>query len=129
MVNQVQIAQFINKYDLLPQSALVDIYNIADAFVFPTRREGESLGLVAIEAMACGTPVIACDFAAPKYYVVDDYNGYKFPVNDFERLGCIMNDFVTGVKSKNNLTAGCLETANRFENKSVQIILKEIFEV
>ncbi len=39
------------------QSELVDLYNLADFFVFPSLYEG--FGLPVVEAMACGTPVIA----------------------------------------------------------------------
>jgi glycosyltransferase involved in cell wall biosynthesis len=36
---------------------LVRLYNLADAFIFPSWHEG--FGLPVLEAMACGTPVIA----------------------------------------------------------------------
>lgn len=42
------------------QSALVDFYRAADLFLMPSRCE--TFGMVAAEAMACGTPVVA--FAA-----------------------------------------------------------------
>jgi glycosyltransferase involved in cell wall biosynthesis len=35
----------------------VDYYNLADAFVMPGR--GEGFGIVYLEAMACGVPVVA----------------------------------------------------------------------
>lgn len=82
----------IIKIGLLPQNELRDFYNAIDYFVFPTRRESESLGLVAIEAMACGTPVIASDFAAPKYYIKNGVNGYKFPVGDSQKLANIIKN-------------------------------------
>ena len=45
-------------YPLLPQEKLNLIYNAIDVFCFPTTRKGESLGLVGLEAMACGAPII-----------------------------------------------------------------------
>jgi len=129
LVEELELEKEIKKYSLLPQKELVSIYNISDAFVFPTRREGESLGLVAIEAMACGTPVISCDFAAPKYYVQDDYNGYKFRVNDADQLANIMESFVSGKHMKEKLILGCIETAQEYESKSILKKLRDIFEV
>lgn len=117
------------RLDLLPQKELVFIYNVSDAFIFPTRREGESLGLVAIEAMACGTPVIAADFAAPKYYVQEKINGYKFDMNSPEKLADIMEKFISGEYSKKGLATGCIKTAKMYDNRAIAGKLKEIFEV
>jgi len=41
----------------IPESEKVDYYNLADAFVMPGR--GEGFGIVYLEAMACGVPVMA----------------------------------------------------------------------
>lgn len=43
----------------VPDDDLVGLYNLASAFVFPSMHEG--FGLPALEAMACGTPVIGSD--------------------------------------------------------------------
>ncbi|HAU78166.1 MAG TPA: glycosyl transferase family 1 [Agrobacterium sp.] len=43
----------------VPDDDLVSLYNLATAFVFPSLHEG--FGLPALEAMACGTPVIGSD--------------------------------------------------------------------
>jgi glycosyltransferase involved in cell wall biosynthesis len=43
----------------MPPVELNKLYNLADVFVFPSERE--SFGLPPLEAMACGTPVIASD--------------------------------------------------------------------
>jgi glycosyltransferase involved in cell wall biosynthesis len=40
----------------VPSDALVALYNLADALVFPSHYEG--FGLPVMEAMACGTPVV-----------------------------------------------------------------------
>ncbi len=41
----------------VPEDDLVDLYNLASLFVFPSLHEG--FGLPALEAMACGVPTIA----------------------------------------------------------------------
>ena len=47
---------FVRHFDQLSDEALVSFYNLADLFVLPSFVEG--FGLPAIEAMACGTPVV-----------------------------------------------------------------------
>ena len=44
---------------VLPPSAMSDVYQNADLLLFPTRNE--SFGMVVIEAMAAGLPVIVSD--------------------------------------------------------------------
>lgn len=129
LLNQLDLRDSIIRFPLLSQNELVNIYNISDAFVFPTKREGESLGLVAVEAMACGTPVIASDFAAPKYYVKNSINGYKFAVNDDVALSHIMEKFISGEYQKKELQDGCLETAAVYDSMYIMGSLKKIFEV
>ena len=50
-------------------------YGHAEVFYFPIRRE-EPFGLVMIESMACGTPVIAYGRGAVPEVIVDGKTGY-----------------------------------------------------
>jgi len=56
--------------------ALVDAYRAADAFIFPSTTE--TFGLVALEAMACGVPVIAARTGGVLDTVQDGVNGLFF---------------------------------------------------
>lgn len=114
-------------YGLLPQPKLAQIYRDIDVFVFPTERAGESLGLVAVEAMACGCPVIASDFAAPADYVIDNVNGYKFPVGDSNALAQALDTFRTlPEESRAQLRQGALDTARQYTQQQVTEALKKI---
>ncbi len=46
----------------------------------------ESFGMVALEAMACGTPVIASDVGGLSFSVADGFNGYLVPNGDADAL-------------------------------------------
>ena len=46
----------------------------------------ESFGMVALEAMACGTPVIASDVGGLSLNIADGFNGYLVASGDVEEL-------------------------------------------
>jgi len=59
------------------QADLPTYYNAADVFVLPSYYE--SYGLVALEAMACGVPIIAARVGGPKTFVKEGVTGYLIP--------------------------------------------------
>ncbi len=59
MVNQYQLSHRIRFLDWVPEKDLPALYSMADMVVLPSLIEG--FGLPALEAMACGTAVIAAD--------------------------------------------------------------------
>jgi glycosyltransferase involved in cell wall biosynthesis len=59
---------------------LASAYASADAFIFPSRTE--TLGLVLLEAMAAGTPVVAARSGGIPDIVTDGVNGYLFDPTD-----------------------------------------------
>lgn len=63
----------------LPQMDLINHYQRADVFVFPSLIEG--LGLVVLEAMACGLPVITTP-NGPGDIVRDGVDGFVVPIRN-----------------------------------------------
>ena len=59
------------------QTELPAYYSAADVFVMPSYYE--SFGLVALEAMACGTPVIAARVGGLKSFITSGETGYLVP--------------------------------------------------
>ncbi len=56
----------------------------ADLFLLPS--ESESFGLSALEALACGVPVVASNAGGIAEVVRDGETGFLFPVGDVERM-------------------------------------------
>jgi D-inositol-3-phosphate glycosyltransferase len=66
------------------QETLPWYYSAADVVVVPSHYE--SFGMVALEAMACGTPVIASCVGGLKYTVLHEVTGLHVPVRDPDAL-------------------------------------------
>jgi D-inositol-3-phosphate glycosyltransferase len=66
------------------QDRLQYFYSAAEMVVMPS--DYESFGMVALEAMACGTPVIASDVGGLAYLVRHGRTGYRVPARDPEAL-------------------------------------------
>ena len=67
-----------------PHEELPQALNAADALVLPS--VAEAFGLVLVEAMACGLPVIACRAHGPAAIVADGRTGWLIRPDDEEAL-------------------------------------------
>lgn len=76
------------------QDTLPYYYSAAEAVVVPSFYE--SFGMVALEAMACGTPVVASETGGLAFLVKDGETGFTVPVDDpaalADRLSLILSD-------------------------------------
>ena len=61
------VSERVMLFPPLPQARLADVYAAADVVLVPSR--SESFGLVALEAQACGTPVMAADVGGLRFVV------------------------------------------------------------
>lgn len=76
------------------QEILPNYYAAAEMVIMPSHYE--SFGMVALEAMAMGTPVIASEVGGLAFLVRDDENGFHVPSRDpealAERIYCLLTD-------------------------------------
>lgn len=81
---QMHCPDNIHPLGRLDEDALIHAYQHCDAVLVPSRSEG--FGYVALEAMACGKPVVASDVAALPEIVVHGVTGMLCGVGDVERF-------------------------------------------
>lgn len=80
-------AGIIDRFHFLgwvPRELMPEYYNLADLVVLPSEAEG--LSLAAIEAMACGKPLIASDIPPFRELIKDRENGILHTLGDPEDL-------------------------------------------
>ena len=86
-----QTVVFLGKRD---QDKLPYYYSAAELVVMPSHYE--SFGMVALEAMACGTPVVASEVGGLAYLVRDGETGFTIPDQEpeelCEKISWLLND-------------------------------------
>ena len=89
------------------QDALQDYYAAAELVVMPS--DYESFGMVALEAMACGTPVIASDVGGLAYLVRHGRTGYRVPARGPGALAAKITRLLTdeGLRRRMGQRAAC----------------------
>jgi D-inositol-3-phosphate glycosyltransferase len=70
----------------IPHARLPDVLRASDLFLLTTQPP-ESFGIVLIEAMACGLPVIATEYPGVRAVVDESANGLLVPRRDAEAVG------------------------------------------
>lgn len=74
--------------------SLVELYQRATVFVLPSDEEG--LGVVLLESMACGVPVVSTRSGGPDGVITDGKDGFLVPLDDAEamadRLGRLLSE-------------------------------------
>ncbi|HAX81358.1 MAG TPA: D-inositol-3-phosphate glycosyltransferase [Actinobacteria bacterium] len=109
-----------------PHSDIACVYRAADVVIVPSR--SESFGLVAVEAQACGTPVVASHVGGLAYAVEDGQSGYLIaghdPADYAGALAAILDDPANAVR----LAAGAAEHAARFSWDATADRLIELYQ-
>ena len=95
----------VEVYEAISHEQKADLLGRARAMVFPIQWP-EPFGLVMVEAMACGTPVVACPAGAAVELVENGVTGY---------LRDSIDDLVDAVASIGNCSPGGLPRAGRGE--------------
>lgn len=98
----------------LPRAALRERYLAADLVVFPSEWD-EPFGLVPLEAMACGTPVVASGTGGSAEFLVDGRNCVLFPAGDAEALRAAITRVASDPALRAAIRQGGTETARHLQ--------------
>ena len=80
------VAERVEAVGALAGGALVEAMQSAAVLVLPSRTDAESFGMVLIEAMACGTPVVTTTLEGPAFALEGSGAGLTVPPGDPEAL-------------------------------------------
>ena len=89
----------------VPDGVLVDHYNAADAFVFPSKFETQ--GLTHLEAMSCGKPAAVLKDTPMEEVISEGKNGFSFPEDEKACAEALLKC----IEKKGSLSDGARKTA------------------
>ncbi len=93
------------------QTALLDFYQAADAFVFPTLYE--AFAMVSIEAMACGLPLLAYKTNGTEDLIAEGRNG-AFVTRQGASVADAVKHWILPEARRRRLCLGALRTAQAY---------------
>ena len=110
--NELGIGDLVTFLGRRSQEALPYYYASADVVVMPSLYE--SFGMVALEAMACGTPVVASDVGGLSYIVRNGETGYLVPERDPRALANCLGQLLRDPDLRARLGRRGIEVAREY---------------
>ena len=95
------------------QDTLQYYYSAAEVVVVPSHYE--SFGLVALEAMACGTPVVASETGGLAFLVRDGETGFHIPAGDSASLAQRLTDLLENDELRARLGRQAADYAKQYD--------------
>ena len=85
----------------VPNDELLAYYNLADIFVLPSLHEG--MGIVFLEAMACGLPVVTTNIGGMVDFIKDGETGLLVEPRDAEQLSRALSRLIKDKKLRERI--------------------------
>jgi len=104
-----------------------ELNHASDVFCFPSQREG--LGLAAIEAMACGLPVVAAKNRGTVEFVMRDENGFLCDFRDAEGFAKAISRIIADSDLRASLSLCAVNTVGKYHVENIIAIMKGIYGV
>lgn len=108
-------------HDLLPL-----YYSAAEAVIVPS--DYESFGMVALEAMASGTPVIATKVGGLAFLIRDQKTGLHIPARDPQALADAIKDVLSNPQKRQSLGESAAEVAEHYSWSNIVNRLLPVFK-
>jgi N-acetyl-alpha-D-glucosaminyl L-malate synthase BshA len=109
------------------QEGLVEILSCSDLFLIPS--QSESFGLAALEAMACGVPVISSSVGGLPELVKHNESGFIAEIGDVERMAKYAIDLLTNERKYEIFSKNSRERAvNLFDISKVVPLYEEHYK-
>lgn len=107
------------------QEAVVELLSIADVMLMPS--ESESFGLAALEAMACGVPVVCTNIGGLPELVKHNYNGFLASVGAIDEMAAHISQLLSDNARWESFSHNARKTALCFDTDCIVPIYERYY--
>jgi D-inositol-3-phosphate glycosyltransferase len=126
MRQQYDLGNFVTFLGQRSQETLPYYYSAAEAVVVPSVYE--SFGMVALEAMACGTPVVASEVGGLAFLVQDHKTGFTVPFGEPQALAEKLADLLQDENMRRSMGAQAATFARDYSWEKITNRVKSLYD-
>jgi len=120
------LSDYVLFHGAQPRERLPLYYNAVDVCAVPSRYE--SFGLVAVEAMACGTPIVASRVGGLRFTIEDDVSGLLVPHSDPAALAAALRRVLTDHDLRSRMQVGARQAAVNYSWQTITSAVLGVYE-
>ncbi len=125
---ELGVADRVRFFNGVGDSDLPLYFQACDVFVFPSTTPAEGFGLVQVEAMVCGKPLVASNIRSGVTYVcADGVNGLVVPIGDPSALAATLNRLLASPELRHQL--GEAGRRRAFSEFSATVMIQRYLEL
>ncbi len=127
LIKSLGLEDVVSLRGVVPREELLRLYQQAALFVLPSQQEG--LGIVLLEAMACGTPVVSTRSGGPETIVRDGATGRLVPRDNPDAMARAIVDLLENPAQLEPMRRACVEFVQTYCSwQAIEPMMRQAFE-
>lgn len=129
-INEENIEDYVELLGSVDNNNMPDLFNKCDIIIIPSINVSnveEATSIGAIEAMACGKPVIASNIGGLREIIVDGYNGFLVPEKDPEAIAEKIKYIISNPELSKVIGQNARKTVE--EKFSTEVAIKKYYNI
>jgi glycosyltransferase involved in cell wall biosynthesis len=128
LVNKLGISQHVRFVGFVEESLKPLYYKAVDVFCLPSITITESFGIVNLEAMACGVPIVASKVGGIPDVVKDGENGLLVPPKDLSALAHAIIRLLEDEELRKRIGEKAKKEAEKYSWKKIAEMMEKLYE-
>ena len=124
LARELEISDHVNFLGNLKSTK--EVLNISDLFILPS--SSESFGLAALEALACGVPVISTNSGGIPEVVEHGKSGFLSEAGNFEEMGQNALNIISDNQTHNQFKSNAIKSAKKFDIQHILPMYEEVYK-